>query len=183
MAVDLKYLTTEERDYVAAASAMTNKSDMKAFISAVRKAFPAHDVKRLRKNMVVESIDGRLFAFSAGNKKFYPLEVKNPTSAHAIERVRDRIAQAGINPDNLLKIADNMAAKTTRDTAMLMLTLPTHYGSAAHDYYQRADSNGNQVWAIVRDKEVVTFMFRRADQPHTPEALRVRDVMQIVRAS
>lgn len=37
-------------------------------------------------------------------------------------------------------------------------------------------SNGDQVWAIVRESVVVTIMFRRSDQPATPQALRVARV-------
>jgi hypothetical protein len=34
-------------------------------------------------------------------------------------------------------------------------------------------SNGDEVWAIVRDNAVVTVMLRRSDQPKTRQALRV----------
>jgi hypothetical protein len=38
-------------------------------------------------------------------------------------------------------------------------------------------SNGDVVWAIVRDGAIRTVMFRRADQPATPAALRVDKVI------
>ena len=38
-------------------------------------------------------------------------------------------------------------------------------------------SNGNVVWAIIRDGVLATVMFRREDQPSTPAALRVRTVI------
>lgn len=38
-------------------------------------------------------------------------------------------------------------------------------------------SNGNEVWAIVRDDELVTVMLRRSDQPATAGALRVEQVV------
>jgi len=34
-------------------------------------------------------------------------------------------------------------------------------------------SNGTDVWAIIRDGEVRTMMYRRSSQPATPKALRV----------
>lgn len=39
-------------------------------------------------------------------------------------------------------------------------------------------SNGDEVWAIVRAGAVSTVMFRRADQPATPVALRVERVVR-----
>lgn len=42
----------------------------------------------------------------------------------------------------------------------------------------RGASNGNDVWAVVRDGTVVTVMFRRGDQPATPQALRVDRVVR-----
>lgn len=38
-------------------------------------------------------------------------------------------------------------------------------------------SNGNEVWAILRDCLITTVMFRRSNQPHTPAALRVDRVI------
>jgi hypothetical protein len=38
-------------------------------------------------------------------------------------------------------------------------------------------SNGECVWAIIRDGEIVTVMLRRGNQPSTPGALRVRKVI------
>lgn len=38
-------------------------------------------------------------------------------------------------------------------------------------------SNGGQVVAIIRDKKLVTMMFRRDTQPATAEALRVDGVL------
>lgn len=42
----------------------------------------------------------------------------------------------------------------------------------------RGASNGNEVWAIVREGYLRTIMFRRESQPATPEALRVRKVVK-----
>lgn len=39
------------------------------------------------------------------------------------------------------------------------------------------ESNGDEVWAIVRDKVVKTIMYRRSSQPATAEALRVDAVV------
>lgn len=37
-------------------------------------------------------------------------------------------------------------------------------------------SNGDEVWAVLRDGALVTIMLRRSDQPATPQALRVQHV-------
>lgn len=42
----------------------------------------------------------------------------------------------------------------------------------------RGASNGNEVWAIVREGYLRTVMFRRETQPRTPEALRVGRVVR-----
>lgn len=42
----------------------------------------------------------------------------------------------------------------------------------------RGGSNGDEVWAIVRGACVATVMFRRGDQPATPAALRVAEVVR-----
>lgn len=42
-------------------------------------------------------------------------------------------------------------------------------------------SNGDDVVAIIRDRQVQTYMFRRATQPFTPEALRVQKTYDALR--
>ena len=100
-------------------------------------------------------------------------------SSHAVERIRIRIAQAGLDLISILNLAEQFAQKTTKDTAILLCTIQVHIGSTDADYYARQESNGNQVWAIVRDQQVVTFMFRREDPPTTPQALRVDEVVKL----
>jgi len=41
----------------------------------------------------------------------------------------------------------------------------------------RGGSNGDQVWAMIRNGALKTVMFRRDSQPATPAALRVRTVI------
>jgi uncharacterized membrane protein len=42
----------------------------------------------------------------------------------------------------------------------------------------RGASNGDEVWAIVREGTLATVMFRRDSQPATPAALRVSEVVR-----
>lgn len=62
------------------------------------------------------------------------------------------------------------AARIDGDTAVLVGTLPA-------ERHVTDGSNGDQVWAIVRGGVIVTVMFRRSNQPATPERLRVETVL------
>ena len=68
---------------------------------------------------------------------------------------QERLAKARLNPQNT-------------EVAILV--------GYTDDGWQGA-SNGNVVWAIIRFGQLVTTMFRREDQPSTPQALRVREVI------
>jgi hypothetical protein len=50
------------------------------------------------------------------------------------------------------------------------------YVGRTNDRGSLMTSNGDQVWAIIRDGRIHTVMLRRSDQPSTPQALRVSKV-------
>lgn len=90
-------------------------------------------------------------------------------SKHALDRCLNRIGLAlgKRYSDMVLTIAEVAARQCKHDTA-LMLKAPVFVGQAWTN-----QSNGDTVIAIVRDKRVITYMFRRSTQPFTPEALHV----------
>ena len=90
-------------------------------------------------------------------------------SKHALERCFNRIGLALGNETGLqlLAMAEECAKHCTTDAA-LRFKSPLFVGKAWTD-----TSNGDTVVAIVRDKRVVTYMFRRSTQPFTAVALRV----------
>lgn len=99
-------------------------------------------------------------------------ETRDPRiSNHATERAIERIAAAGLSGRKVLDCAADLASRLPdRSAAVLLTTLPEPKGQ----YW--TESNGNQVWAVLRDHRVVTLMLRRDNQPATADRLRVDKV-------
>ncbi|MCU0505466.1 MAG: hypothetical protein MUE82_06775 [Chloroflexi bacterium] len=95
------------------------------------------------------------------------------TTSHATDRALTRIAAAGLSGQKVLAAAADVAGRVNGSVAVLMTTLPEPRGA----YW--TESNGNQLWAIIRDHRVVTLMLRRDDQPARPDRLRVDRVMRL----
>ena len=99
----------------------------------------------------------------------------NGNGGHAWDRVEERLGEAGFNAQtrNMIFVnTDRVAALSeVGSEAIRILTLPKQVGEAWGDR-----SNGNQVWAIVRNRRLVTVMLRRDTQPATPEAFGVEKV-------
>lgn len=99
------------------------------------------------------------------------------TTLHANGRVIERLEDAGFSNAKIDKIGsalDYIAPRFNRDTALKVLDLQGMVGKAWTDR-----SNGDQVWAIIRNRQVVTVMLRRSTQPATTSALRVAQVTDI----
>jgi len=103
------------------------------------------------------------------------METTNAPTNHATERAMTRIAAAGLSGRKVLAASAAIASKCPagRSVAVKLTTLPEHVGSTNEDFYARTESNGNQVWVIIRDRRVVTLMLRRDNQPETADAMRV----------
>lgn len=98
-------------------------------------------------------------------------ETRDPRNTnHATERALGRITDAGLSGRKVLAAADAIAAKVNGSAGVLLTTLPEPKGQ----YW--TESNGNQVWAIIRDHRTVTLMLRREDQPSRADRLRVDNV-------
>lgn len=92
---------------------------------------------------------------------------------HALTRIAERC------PDlQQVRTAVRQAelAFRTGSTAVRVAVLPEHRGDVAADYYSRSESNGNEVWAIIRDGHCTTVMLRRSNQPKTADAMHVDQV-------
>ena len=98
-------------------------------------------------------------------------------TTHAKDRIGTRGDQAGFTAQQkaiLLKLAEKAARECERDEAVAvkMGQLKSQVGEAWGQ-----ESNGNQIWAVIRQQRVVTVMLRRSTQPETPKALRVDRVI------
>lgn len=95
--------------------------------------------------------------------------------SHAYERVTERMSEAGYGTATIEKVywaAGQLAAASTAESeAIRLVNLDGQVGKAWSDR-----SNGDEVWAIVRGRNLVTIMLRRSSQPKTPAALKVAKV-------
>lgn len=95
---------------------------------------------------------------------------------HAWERVASRLDANGIDAEPLVRLAMAVAkANKHRDVAMRLVRLPEAVGDTTSPLYERG-SNGPDLWAIARRGVIETLMWRRPEQPPTPDAMRVDQV-------
>lgn len=94
---------------------------------------------------------------------------------HAQARIRERLGDAGFDPITIGKVFDAAQALARRSTAdseaIRLLRLDSQVNTA---YGER--SNGDNLWAIIRNGRLATMMLRRSNQPSTTTALRVDKV-------
>lgn len=69
-----------------------------------------------------------------------------------------------------------LAQECERDTAILLKNLHECKNESSLPHKLRRESNGELVILIIRESKPITIMFRRSDQPFTPEALRVDEI-------
>ena len=88
------------------------------------------------------------------------------------------MSEAGFGAATRAKVfgaAGMLASQSTyRSEAIRLIALPEMVGKAWSD-----QSNGNEVWAIVRNRRLVTVMLRRSTQPKTAAAFDVERVTRI----
>lgn len=100
-------------------------------------------------------------------------------TTHATQRATDRMTQAGVDPTPILASAERIAlAYPGISLAVRLTVLPEHHGDTTSPRDER-DSNGNEVWAILRNGHVTTIMLRRDTQPRTTEAFGVNRVARV----
>jgi ribosome-interacting GTPase 1 len=97
--------------------------------------------------------------------------------AHAATRIVERLTDAGFDHSaiaHVFETARSIAPRLRKATAVLLLTLPGAVNEAWGDR-----SNGNEVWAVYRGRELRTVFLRRSTQPSTPDAFGVESVLRI----
>jgi len=86
------------------------------------------------------------------------------STSHAQERVEERLTQAGwsaADRDKLYDFTSRWAVRTnTASEAVRVAVLPEIVGTIYGD-----ESNGNEVWAIYRQRKLITVFLRRHNQP------------------
>lgn len=99
---------------------------------------------------------------------------------HAEQAVRRRLEGSGLDAGRVYRLAASVAERCPRGrhVAVLLVDLPGRI--TVDEDHPNGPSNGDQVWAIVRDQRLATIMLRRASQPATPDALRVDIVTKLV---
>ena len=99
---------------------------------------------------------------------------------HAHERITERLGDAGFNPTTIGQVfaaAETLAKRSTvASEAIRLLHLDAQVNTAYGD-----QSNGDNLWAIIRNGHLVTMMLRRTNQPATASALRVDHITIIGR--
>jgi hypothetical protein len=98
-------------------------------------------------------------------------------TSHAFERINNRLVETGLTLAQIRMLellAGIMAHNSTVNSEAIRLCELSQQVNINTSWGNR--SNGNEVWAIVRQKDLVTVMLRRATQPKTTEALRVEKV-------
>ena len=99
------------------------------------------------------------------------------TTHHSLSRIHERLNDAGISDHNiatLARIVDSVAGTINGSVAIRLLDLGKQVNEAWGDR-----SNGNLVYAIVRNRHVVTTFLRRSTQTNTTEALRVDRIVAL----
>ena len=106
--------------------------------------------------------------------KLKDLLIESP-SVHAIERINSRMKEIGYEAKERKKVATKALEYTRKSRAnseaVRLFTIPNIHGIPWSD-----KSNGDEIWAIIRDNVLVTVMFRRHTQPKTKQSLRVDKV-------
>jgi hypothetical protein len=95
-------------------------------------------------------------------------------SPHALDRIAERIPDIA---QLRATIAKAEAAYPRDSVAVRVATLPAHRGDVAGDVWNREQSNGNEVWAVIREGYCCTVMLRRSDQRREAYAFGVKRVV------
>lgn len=107
-----------------------------------------------------------------------PLRSSPKDYTMSTQHVADRLAERNIVIElwKLNKIAQYFGSVST---AVVLARLDNHVGQDGA-YRTRSESNGDLVILIVRDAKPITVMYRRSNQPLLPDALHVKQVVELV---
>lgn len=92
---------------------------------------------------------------------------------HAAQRAAERFIEAGLDPTEIDRIIGTAAAFALKCSGgeSVALRLAVLHGMVGQAWSDR--SNGDCIVAIIRNRCVTTFMFRRSTQPYNPAAFNV----------
>lgn len=98
---------------------------------------------------------------------------------HASERIAERLEPGA--SWTIARAIEQLAATTDprRSYAVMVYRDTQPHGTFRIDADGTGPSNGTDLWAVIRNRTIVTVMWRREAQPATPEAFRV-DVIKRV---
>ncbi len=95
---------------------------------------------------------------------------------HALLRVENRISN--LNAQVLMHKAESVASSNLHGSIALKIAdLDNFILPENLPYRERQLSNGNQIWAVIREQSVVTYFFRRSDQKQTAESMHVDRIL------
>lgn len=90
---------------------------------------------------------------------------------HAIEQAVDRFTSIGLDIETVGKaLVAKVGSKVYESAAVLLMEL-------SEKKFCPDGSNGDEVWAVIRDDAVITFMLRRHEQRDTLSHLNVAEVV------
>lgn len=98
---------------------------------------------------------------------------------HTTDRLSERMEGVVGAPQALLKRVCDFAKYTKGAVAVLAHVLDRHHGDCNTVNINSRASNGDEVWFVIRDKRVVTVMFRRSNQPKRCDRFDVNAVIDI----
>lgn len=95
---------------------------------------------------------------------------------HASQRALQRVADEGLAVEPIVRLAIAFATRYPREDIAVRL----YHGVEAHGDTASAiddrSSNGEDLWVVSRQGLVMTFFWRRAAQPTSPDRFEVRKV-------
>lgn len=72
-----------------------------------------------------------------------------------------------------------LCVECDEDTAVIVAKHDQQHGQTTGDYHSRTESNGEYIILIIRNHKAVTTFYRRSNQPMTPTALRVANILDL----
>jgi hypothetical protein len=94
-----------------------------------------------------------------------------------MDRVLERVP-AEMRPKVKARVQYAEKAVKAGSAAVLVAKVQDHMGATDSNVYNRVESNGTLLFAVIRGQTCVTMFWRREDQPKTPVSMRVDRVLK-----
>lgn len=95
---------------------------------------------------------------------------------HVMQRMEERLRLYDIPFDTVRQEMQAIVASDwshKKSYAVKVKDLGQFFGQSHGDYWDREESNGEVLWVIIRNNCLVTFFFRRYNQPSTAQRFSV----------